>query len=42
MERNLSSILQVERLEVGQNRDRIYVYLHPGAIVNGKEVSVHK
>ena len=35
----LPPLLQVERLEVGQNRDRVYVYLHPGAIVNGKEVN---
>ena len=32
--------LQVDRLEVGKNRDRVYIYLHPGAIVNGKQVSL--
>ena len=30
--------MQVDRLKVGKNRDRVYIYLHPGAIVNGKQV----
>ena len=32
---------QVLRLEVSSSRERVYVYLHPGAVVNGVEVRPH-
>ena len=31
---------QVEHLEVPSSQDRIYVFLHKGAMVGGKEVSL--
>lgn len=32
---------QVQRLEVSSAQDRVYVYLHHGAIINGREVCAH-
>jgi len=30
---------EVQRLEVNSTRDRVYVYLHHGALINGREVT---
>ena len=34
----IHSPFQVQRLEVNSTRDRVYVYLHYGALINGREV----
>ena len=33
---SVSVLVKVDHLEVGKNKDCVYIYLHPGAIVNGK------
>ena len=37
----LFHLWQIEKLDIGHTGDIVYVYLHRGAIVAGKEVNVY-